>query len=113
MLIAGNLLYPHLWLWSVLGTSIYAFGIGLIFSTLSRFTLFSNDLPKGTVSASLNIVVLSTVAIAIEGARWLWFSAGGRIPFHMLALVTGGLAVICLLNLIRRVRQYNHASECR
>ena len=31
VLIAGNLLWPHVWLWSVLGTSLYAFGIGLIF----------------------------------------------------------------------------------
>ena len=28
VLIAGNLLWPHVWLWSVLGTSLYAFGIG-------------------------------------------------------------------------------------
>jgi hypothetical protein len=93
-LLAGNLLFPHLWFWSVAGTSIYCFGIGLIFSTLYRFTLFSNNLPKGTVSASLNIVVLTTVALSIEGARWLWFSggaysvssvgAGHRLPGHTL-----------------------------
>ena len=112
MLVVGNLLFPHPWLWSVAGTSIYAFGIGLIFSTLYRFTLFSNSLPKGTVSASLNIVVLSTVAIAIEGARWLWFSAGGRLPFHMLALVTGGLAICCLMRLVRQVQQYDSGCEC-
>jgi MFS family permease len=112
MLVAGNVLSPHLWLWSVMGTSIYAFGIGLIFSTLYHFTLFSNNLPKGTVSASLNIVVLSTVALAIEGARWLWFSGGGRIPFHMLALVTGGLAVLCLLQLVRQVQHYEHPADC-
>lgn len=47
LLIIGNLLSPHVWLWSVLGTSLYAFGIGLIFPTLFRFTLFSNNLPKG------------------------------------------------------------------
>lgn len=112
MLLAGNLLYPHLWFWSVTGTSIYCFGIGLIFSTLYRFTLFSNNLPKGTVSASLNIVVLSTVAIAIEGARWLWFSGGGRIPFHLLGLVAGGVAILCLSRLVHRVQQYE-TSECR
>ena len=111
-LLAGNLLFPHLWFWSVTGTSIYCFGIGLIFSTLFRFTLFTNNLPKGTVSASLNIVVLSTVAIAIEGARWLWFSGGGRIPFHLLALVTGGVAILCLNRLVRRVQQYESA-QCR
>ncbi|KTM83272.1 hypothetical protein IN37_23860, partial [Salmonella enterica] len=26
-LLLGNLLLPHVWLWSVLGTSLYAFGI--------------------------------------------------------------------------------------
>ena len=57
LLIIGNLLSPHVWLWSVLGTSLYAFGIGLIFLTLFRFTLFSNNLPKGTVSPSLNMVI--------------------------------------------------------
>ncbi len=79
ILIVGNLVWPHVWLWSVLGTCFYAFGIGLIFPTLFRFTLFSNDLPKGTVSASLNIVILSVSALSIEGARWLWFH-GGRLP---------------------------------
>ncbi|RLO36916.1 MFS transporter, partial [Serratia marcescens] len=67
ILIVGNLVWPHVWLWSVLGTCFYAFGIGLIFPTLFRFTLFSNDLPKGTVSASLNIVILSVSALSIEG----------------------------------------------
>lgn len=99
----GNLLYPHLWLWSVAGTSLYAFGIGLIFSTLFRFTLFSNDLPKGTVSASLNIVILSTMAVSIEVARWLWFSGGGRLPFHLLGMAAGIAAIFCLLRLLRLV----------
>lgn len=99
----GNLLYPHLWLWSVAGTSLYAFGIGLIFSTLFRFTLFSNDLPKGTVSASLNIVILSTMAVSIEVARWLWFSGGGRLPFHLLGAAAGIAAIFCLLRLLRLV----------
>ena len=54
------------WLWSVLGTSLYAFGIGLIFPTLFRFTLFTNNLPKGTVSASLNMVILAVMAVSVE-----------------------------------------------
>ena len=102
-LLAGNLLFPHLWFWSVAGTSIYCFGIGLIFSTLYRFTLFSNNLPKGTVSASLNIVVLTTVALSIEGARWLWFH-GGRLPFHLLAVAAGIVAACCLAGLLRHQR---------
>ena len=55
---------------------------------------FSNDLPKGTVSASLNIVILSVSALSIEGARWLWFH-GGRLPFHLLAVAAGIVAACC------------------
>lgn len=105
LMIAGNLLAPHVWLWSVLGTSFYAFGIGLIFPTLYRFTLFSNDLPKGTVSASLNIVVLSTCAAAVEAARWIYFHTGGRLPFHLLSVVAGVIVVYFLAGLLKRVRE--------
>ncbi|CAM3244411.1 Multidrug resistance protein MdtM [Klebsiella spallanzanii] len=104
MLILGNLLWPHVWLWSVLGTCFYAFGIGLVFPTLFRFTLFSNDLPKGTVSASLNIVILSVSALSIEAARWLWFH-GGRLPFHLLGVAAGIAAAFCLAGLLSRIRQ--------
>ncbi|QHS47299.1 multidrug efflux MFS transporter MdtM [Klebsiella michiganensis] len=109
ILILGNLLWPHVWLWSVLGTCFYAFGIGLIFPTLFRFTLFSNDLPKGTVSASLNIVILSVSALSIEAARWLWFN-GGRLPFHLLGVAAGIAAACCLAGLLSRVRQQPEAA---
>lgn len=109
ILILGNLLWPHVWLWSVLGTCFYAFGIGLIFPTLFRFTLFSNDLPKGTVSASLNIVILSVSALSIEAARWLWFN-GGRLPFHLLGVAAGLAAACCLAGLLSRIRQQPEAA---
>ncbi|WP_142503062.1 multidrug efflux MFS transporter MdtM [Klebsiella sp. 2680] len=109
LLIAGNLLWPHIWLWSVLGTCFYAFGIGLIFPTLFRFTLFSNDLPKGTVSASLNIVILSVSALSIEAARWLWFN-GGRLPFHILGVAAGIAAAFCLAGLLNRMRKLPDAT---
>ncbi|HBK4612220.1 TPA: multidrug efflux MFS transporter MdtM [Klebsiella michiganensis] len=109
ILILGNLLWPHIWLWSVLGTCFYAFGIGLIFPTLFRFTLFSNDLPKGTVSASLNIVILSVSALSIEAARWLWFN-GGRLPFHLLGVAAGIAAACCLAGLLSRIRQQPEAA---
>ncbi len=106
VLIAGNLLWPHVWLWSVLGTSLYAFGIGLIFPTLFRFTLFTNNLPKGTVSASLNMVILAVMAVSVEIGRGLWFN-GGRIPFHLLAVIAGVAVVFTLKGLLTRVRQYD------
>lgn len=105
VLIAGNLLWPHVWLWSVLGTSLYAFGIGMIFPTLFRFTLFSNNLPKGTVSASLNMVILTVMAVSVEVGRWLWFN-GGRISFHLLAVAAGIAVVFTLAGLLKRVRQH-------
>jgi len=104
-LIAGNLLWPHVWLWSVIGTSLYAFGIGMIFPTLFRFTLFTNNLPKGTVSASLNMVILLVMAVSVEAGRWLWFN-GGRIPFHLLAVAAGIVVVFTLKQLLQRVRQH-------
>lgn len=105
VLIVGNLLSPHVWLWSIMGTSLYAFGIGMIFPTLFRFTLFSNNLPKGTVSASLNIVILAVMAISVEIGRGLWFSSG-RISFHLFAVVAGIALVFTLRELLKRVRQY-------
>ncbi|MEB1004943.1 multidrug efflux MFS transporter MdtM [Citrobacter braakii] len=105
VLIAGNLLWSHVWLWSVLGTSLYAFGIGMIFPTLFRFTLFSNNLPKGTVSASLNMVILTVMAVSVEIGRWLWFN-GGRISFHLLAVAAGITVVFTLAGLLKRVRQH-------
>lgn len=105
VLIAGNLLWPHVWLWSVLGTSLYAFGIGMIFPTLFRFTLFSNNLPKGTVSASLNMVILTVMAVSVEIGRWLWFNCG-RISFHLLAVAAGIAVVFTLAGLLKRVRQH-------
>ncbi|HCD1254388.1 TPA: multidrug efflux MFS transporter MdtM [Citrobacter amalonaticus] len=106
VLIAGNLLWPHVWLWSVLGTSLYAFGIGLIFPTLFRFSLFTNNLPKGTVSASLNMVILTVMAVSVEIGRGLWFN-GGRIPFHLLAVIAGVAVIFTLKGLLVRVRQYD------
>ncbi|HFZ8994893.1 TPA: multidrug efflux MFS transporter MdtM [Citrobacter freundii] len=105
ILLAGNLLWPHVWLWSMLGTSLYGFSIGMIFSTLFRFTLFSNHLPKGTVSAALNIVILTVMSVSVEAGRWLWFN-GGRIPFHLLAVVAGVAAVFTLNRLLKRVREH-------
>ena len=105
VLIAGNLLWPHVWLWSVLGTSLYAFGIGLIFPTLFRFTLFTNNLPKGTVSASLNMVILAVMAVSVgksvadcgltaAGSRftcWQSLRSGGGI--HVERVVNAGTPV--------------------
>ncbi len=37
------------------------------------FCAFSHSLPKGTVSATINIVALSFMAASVEVARWVYF----------------------------------------
>lgn len=94
---------PYRW-WSVSGTSLYALGTGLLFPVLFRFALFSHSLPKGTVSATINIVALSFMAASVEVARWVYFRAGGRIAFHCPALIAG-IVVIMLVSRLLKLRQ--------
>jgi hypothetical protein len=72
VLLAGNIAWPHTWWWSVSGTSLYALGTGLLFPVLFRFALFSHSLPKGTVSATINIVALSFMAASALGLLPGW-----------------------------------------
>jgi hypothetical protein len=53
----------------VLGTCFYAFGIGLIFPTLFRFTLFSNDLPSNPARQQAATIPAATAS------RW-----NGNLP---------------------------------
>lgn len=110
-LLVGNLLWPHVWLWSVLGTSFYALGIGLLYPVLFRFTLFSHNLPKGTVSATLNILALGIIALSIEITRWVYFHAGGRIAFHCAALLAGIAVIISVSRLLKLRGQHQSQSE--
>ncbi|MFV2409014.1 MFS transporter, partial [Escherichia coli] len=73
------------------------------FPSLYRFTLFSNNLPKGTVSASLTIVVLTVMSVSVEIGRWLWFN-GGRLAFHLRAVVAGRFVVLTLAGVLKRVQ---------
>ncbi|VUS45783.1 Multidrug resistance protein MdtM [Klebsiella pasteurii] len=104
ILLLGNLGWPHVWLWSVMGTSIYALGIGMLYPVLFRFALFSHSLPKGTVSATINIVALSFMAASVELACWIYFQAGGRMTFHCLAMVAG-IIVMMLVSRLLKLRQ--------
>lgn len=70
------------------------------YSVLRFFPL----LPKGTVSATINIVALSFMAASVEVARWVYFQPGGRIAFHCLALIAG-IVVIMLVSRLLKLRQ--------
>ncbi|MGK4845921.1 MFS transporter, partial [Salmonella enterica] len=73
-----------------------------------RFSLFSNNLPKGPVSASLTLVILTVMAGSGEVGRWRWFHGGSR-PFHLLAAGAGVIGVFTLATLLPRVRQHEAA----
>ncbi|TQI79131.1 putative MFS family arabinose efflux permease [Serratia fonticola] len=103
MAIVGNLLVPHVWLWSVAGLSVYAFGTGMIFPILFRRTLFSSSAPKGTVSATLNIIVLSSVALSIELGRAI-YQYGNKELFHAMGLAAGVLSLICLVHFLKQLK---------
>lgn len=105
---AGSLMGAQAWISAIVGMTLFAFGIGLIFPTLFRFTLFSNNLPKGTVSAALNILILSISAASVELARWVYVEAGGQLPFHLLGLAAGAVALCCLSVLLRRVTAHRN-----
>ncbi|MHC6529707.1 MFS transporter [Vibrio proteolyticus] len=102
ILVIGNIVFPHLWLWTLIGLSMYAFGAGLVFSALYRLTLFSSNLPSGTASASLNILVLSSSAVSVEVARWVYFNIG-IIAFNIVSLIASIAMVLYLSSLLHHL----------
>ncbi len=87
----------------MLGTSLYAFGIGMIFPTLFRFTLFPTTCQKDGFGLAEH-GDSDGDGVSVEVGRWLWFH-GGRLPFHLLAAVAGVIVVLPLATLFQRVRQ--------
>jgi DHA1 family multidrug/chloramphenicol efflux transport protein-like MFS transporter len=76
------LVYPGAWVWLILSMSLYAYGMGMVNAVLYRLALYSSDVSKGTVSASLGMVMLFFYAAGIEvvkfGSVWGgngWFTA--------------------------------------
>ena len=109
VLIAGNLLWPHVWLWSVLGTSLYAFGIGLnLPDAVPLHAVYQQPAERNRVGLAEHGHSGGDGRF-VEIGRGLWFN-GGRIPFHLLAVIAGVAVVFTLKGLLTRVRQY-HATE--
>lgn len=54
------------------------------------------------------MVILMVMSVSVEIGRWLWFN-GGRLPFHLLAVVAGLIVVFTLAGLLNRVRQHQAA----
>ncbi len=105
VLLAGNIAWPHTRWWSVSGTSLYALGTGLLFPVLFRFALFSHSLPKGTVSATINIVALSFMAASVEVARWVYFRGWRQNSLSLPSALIAGIVVIMLVSRLLKLRQ--------
>lgn len=82
----------------------------MLYPVLFRFTFFSHNLPKGTVSATLSILALSTIALCIEITRWVYFHAGGRMAFHSAALLAGIAVVISVAHRLKLRGQHQSQS---
>ena len=85
----------HAYLWMTAGLSLYAFGIGLANAGLYRLTLFSSNVSKGTVSATMGMLSMMVFTVGIELAKvaYVW---GGSGLFNLFNLISG----LCWLTLV-------------
>ncbi len=56
----------------ILGTSCYAFSWSFTSSPLTRLTLFSTFIPKGTASAVMNLILMLIIALGNQIAGFLY-----------------------------------------
>ncbi len=74
------------YLWITAGLSVYSFGLGITNACLTRLTLFSSDIGKGTVSAAMGItsMIVFTLGIEISKIAYLWGNKGAFNLFNLL-----------------------------
>lgn len=54
------------YLLTIFGLSIYSFGLGITNACLTRLTLFSSNISKGTVSSTMGIISIMIIIIGME-----------------------------------------------
>ncbi|MEB3767218.1 MFS transporter [Acinetobacter sp. MD2] len=81
----------------LIGMTIISFGEGLCFSVLYRFALMSSDVSKGTVAASLSMLIMFSFFVFIEVGRWLY------MQWHLMAFACSCLAFLAIWLLYPRV----------
>lgn len=54
------------YLLTIFGLSIYSFGLGITNACLTRLTLFSSNISKGTVSSAMGIISMMIIIIGME-----------------------------------------------
>lgn len=103
----ATLFSAHAYLWMTAGLSLYAYGIGLANAGLYRLTLFSSDVSKGTVSATMGMLSMLVFTLGIEFAKvaYAWAGNGAFNLFNLL----GGLCWLVLVVLFLKRRQKSQA----
>ncbi len=101
VLLAGNIAWPHTVVVRFRNKSLCPRNRPVV-PRIIPFCAFSHSLPKGTVSATINIVALSFMAASVEVALGL-LRAGGRIAFT--AALIAGIVVIMLVSRLLKLRQ--------
>ncbi|WP_244668495.1 MFS transporter [Candidatus Liberibacter africanus] len=97
----GSELYPSSdFIWITAGLSLYTFGLGISNACLTRLTLFSSDISKGTVSAAMSMIGMIVFILGIEASKiiYLW---GREYAFNLLNLSSGLLWLILVTIFIR------------
>ncbi|WP_283149450.1 MFS transporter [Silvimonas soli] len=79
-----------------IGLGLYAFGLGLGNAGIFRLTLFSSEIAKGTVSATLGLIMMAIYAVGIEVFKAI-YRVGGEQWFAAGFLVTGVAFVLTLM----------------
>lgn len=95
------------YLWITAGLSLYSFGLGMTNACLTRLTLFSSDVSKGTVSAAMGIISMIVFILGIEISKivYLW---GHEDAFNLLNLL-GGLCWLILVTVFVRKLPHKEA----
>ena len=92
---ADTLVLHHAYLWMTAGLACTLSAIGLANVGLYRLTLFSSNVSKGTVSATMGMLSMMVFTVGIELARvaYVW---GGSGLFNLFNLISG----LCWLTLV-------------
>ncbi|GLS04154.1 multidrug transporter MdfA [Chitiniphilus shinanonensis] len=100
VLTLATLWQPAGWGWIVGGISLYAFGLGLANAVLYRLTLFSSEIGKGTVSASLGMVTLLAYSLGIELVK-IGYAHWGNAWFALVSCAAGAAYLHCSRRFLR------------
>ena len=96
------LIAPASYVWLVIGMTISALGSGISSAALTRLTLFSTPIAKGTVSAAFSMIMMLIFTLGMEGVA-LGYPYGGNLFFASIALIFGIVFFICAKRFTARV----------